>query len=111
MFNIPVVLYQGTLNHRVLIVVLPEELGLFSPTVLEGKATAGGLEALQRGSHAKLAQLLPLQELSVVPDKRLAALRGAGGLVLALQHSSGLQFTINTFSRVLADRIRQAVSR
>ena len=110
MFNIPVVLYQGTLNHRVLIVVLPEELGLLADRA-QGKATAGGLEALQRGSHAKLAELLPLQELSVVPDKRLAALRGAGGLVLALQHSSGLQFTINTFSRVLADRIRQAVSR
>jgi hypothetical protein len=110
MVNVPLVLYQSTLNHRVLIVLLPEQLGLFSPTVLKGQGTAGGLEALERGSHAKLANLLPLQELSVVHAKRIGFLRGAGGLVVALHHSSGREFTINSFSRVLAQRIREAVS-
>jgi hypothetical protein len=110
MFNVPLVLYQSTLNHRVLIVLLPGQLGLFSPAVLKGKATAGGLEALKRGSHTKLARLLPFQELSVVPAMRMGSLRGAGGLVVALHHSSGSDFTVNSFSRVLAQRIRRAVS-
>jgi uncharacterized membrane protein YgdD (TMEM256/DUF423 family) len=110
MFNVPVVLYQSTLNHRMLIVLLPGQLGLFSPAVLEGKATPGGLEALERGSPTKMAHLLPLQELSVVHAKRIAFLRGAGGLVVALHHSSGREFTINTFSLSAAERIRKAVS-
>jgi hypothetical protein len=108
--NVPLVVYQSTFNHRVLIVLLPDQLGLFSPAVLKGKDTAGGLEALERGSHTKLAHLLPLKELSLVHGKKIGVLRGAGGLVVALHHSSGKEFTVNSFSRVLAQRIRNAVS-
>ena len=57
MWNVPLILYQSTLAHRMLIVILPKQLGLFSPTVLRGKGTAGGLESLDRGSHTKVACL------------------------------------------------------
>jgi hypothetical protein len=110
MIDVPVVVYQGTLNHRILIVAAPRHLGLFSPTVLEGKGTAGGLEALQRRSHAKLAHLFPLEELSLVPARKLGFLRGAAGLVVPVRHSSGKEFTINTLSPQLAQRIRTAIS-
>jgi len=110
MFNVPRVVYQSTLSHRMLIVLLPGQLGLFSPTVLKGKGTGGGLEALERGSHTKLADLLPLHELSNLHAKRIFFLNGGGGSVVALHHSSGREFTISSFVPVLAHRIRQAVS-
>jgi hypothetical protein len=110
MINVPVVIYQSTLNHRILVVALPGQLGLFSPAVLEGHATAGGLEALERRSHSKLASLFPLGELSLVPPRKMGFLRGAAGLVVPLHHSSGTEFTINTLSPELSHRIRTAVS-
>jgi hypothetical protein len=110
MINVPVVVYQSTLNHRMLIVVAPGRVGLFSPTVLEGKGAAGGLEALERGSDAKLAGLFPLEELSLVPARKMAFLRGAAGLVVPLHHSSGREFTINTLSPELSQRVRKAIS-
>ena len=72
MWNVPLVIYESTLVHRMLIVILPEQLGMFSPTVLRGKGTAGGLEALDRGSHSKVACLLTLSDLSVVESVRVS---------------------------------------
>jgi hypothetical protein len=113
MWNIPAILYQSTLAHRMLIVILPAQLGLFSPTVLRGKGTAGGLESLDRGSHTKVACLLALSELSVVESVRISGVGpgAARGSVIALHHSSGKEFTINSLIPSLAQRIRTAVSR
>ncbi|MGO8875505.1 MAG: hypothetical protein ACLQNG_07050 [Acidimicrobiales bacterium] len=112
MWNVPLVIYQSTRVHRMLIVLLPGRLGLFSPAVLRGKATGGGLESLERGSHTKVACLLPLQELSVMETLRIHSLGGpAQGSVIALRHSSGKEFTVNSLSPALARRIRNAVAR
>ena len=110
-WNIPLVVYQGMLAHRMLIVLLPGKLGLFSPKVLRGRGTAGGLESLERGSHMKLACQLPLNELKVVRAVRVSGTAAGGqGSVVALRHSSGREFTISSFSQALAHRIRSAVS-
>ena len=81
MWNVPLVVYESTLVHRMLIVILPEQLGMFSPTVLRGKGTAGGLESLDRGSHSKVACLLALNELSVVETLKISGLGPGGGEV------------------------------
>ncbi len=111
MWNVPLVIYQSFHVHRILVVLLPGQIGLFSPSVLRGKATAGGLESLDRGSHTKLARLLPANELRVVDAVRVRSVNPATrGSVVALHHSSGKEFTINSFSVTLAQRIRAAVS-
>jgi hypothetical protein len=112
MWNVPLVLYQSALVHRMLIVILPEQLGLFSPTVLRGKGTAGGLESLDRGSHSKVACLLAMSELSVVESVKVSGVGpgAARGSVIALHHNSGKEFTINSLIPSLAQRIRTAVS-
>jgi hypothetical protein len=111
-WNVPLVVYKSTIVHRMLVVLLSDQLGLFSPKVLRGKGTAGGLESLERGSHTKVACLLPLNELSVVEAMRISSVGpgGAQGSVIGLHHSSGKEFTINSFVPALAQRIRAAVS-
>ena len=113
MWNVPLVIYESTLVHRMLIVILPKQLGMFSPTVLRGKGTAGGLEALDRGSHSKVACLLALSDLSVVESVRVSGVGpgAARGSVISLHHSSGNEFTINSLIPTLAQRIRTAISR
>ena len=112
MWNVPLVIYQSTLVHRMLIVILPEQLGLFSPTVLRGKGTAGGLEALERSSHSKVACLLEMSDLRVVESVRVSGVGpgAARGSVIALHHNSGKEFTINSLIPTLAQRIRAAIS-
>jgi hypothetical protein len=111
MWNVPLIIYESFLVHRMLVVLMPGQIGLFSPSVLRGKSTAGGLESLERGSHTKLACLLPVNEMRVVDAVRVLSINpGTRGSVVSLHHSSGKEFTINSFSVTLAQRIRAAVS-
>jgi hypothetical protein len=108
MWNVPLVIYQNTLVHRMLIVIMPTHLGLFSPSVLGGKAEPGGLESLDRGAKTKVAVSIPLSELSTLSTLRIVGVE-ARGSVIALHHSSGKDFVVNSLSPQLAQRIRRAV--
>ena len=101
MWNVPLVIYQSTLVHRILIVLMPAHLGLFSPAVLDGKAEPGGLESLDRGVGTKLAASIPYAELSTLGTLRIAGVE-ARGSVVALHHSSGKEFVVNSLSPTLA---------
>jgi len=109
-WNIPLVIYRSFQVHRVLIVLVPGHLGLFSTAVLRGRGRPGGVESLARGSRTKVATLVPLGDLSIVKAMKIvgvAAGTPTSGSVVALRHASGIELTLSSFSTALVGRLRQ----
>jgi hypothetical protein len=107
-WNIPLVIYKGFQVHRVIIVLVPGNLGLFSTAVLRGRGRPGGVESFARGSRTKVAALVPLGELSIAKAMKVVGVAaGTSGSVVALQHASGVEFTLNSFSTALLGRLHQ----
>jgi hypothetical protein len=109
-WNVPLVVFRGFQVHRVLIVIVPEHLGLFSTAVLRGRGRPGGVESFARGSRTKVAALVPLSELSILKAMRVvgvAAGTPTSGSVVCLRHASGVELTLNSFSTALVGRLHQ----